>query len=92
VLTAAKHPGDCGPAAAAGDLFAARDGLRRAVHHLQHIAPNPRLDTYGDLAVDLIDSWLRSPSPSAVARLRMRAALTQLRGLVDAQFPALHSQ
>jgi hypothetical protein len=90
VLEAAKHPSEIEVAAATSDLRNVRDRLRRAIHRLQHIAPNPRLDTYGDRVIDLIDEWINSPSPSAVLRLRMRAALTQLRALVDAQFPVRH--
>lgn len=85
-LEAAEHPGADAEAAAA--LRAARGELRSAVHQLQHIASNARLDTYGDLAVDRIDAWLASTEPNEVERLRTTAALAQLRELVNTLFPA----
>jgi hypothetical protein len=63
-----------------------RDQLRDSVHRLQHIACHPRLDTYGDLVVDLIDEWLRASDPGAPIDRRMDAALEQLRRLIAELF------
>jgi hypothetical protein len=67
-------------------IRAAKTQLRTMVHELQHIAPNPRLDIYGDLAVEAVDAWTDAPGPISTGRLR--AALDQLEQLVTTLFAA----
>ncbi len=63
-----------------------RDELRDSIHRLQHIACHPRLDTYGDLVVDLIDEWQSASDPGASIERRMDAAVEQLRRLTAELF------
>jgi hypothetical protein len=84
-LEVADHPAvDPGARAA---VRGARGELRRGLHELQYISPDPRLDSFGDLAVDRIDAWLAAAEPDEDERVRMRAALAQVRELVTALFP-----
>jgi hypothetical protein len=86
LLDSARPDGE--PKTSLTALRSARNELRAAVHQLQHIQPNPRLDTYGDLTIDLIDCLIEDPSPGPATYRRLSAALAQLSQLVSALFPA----
>jgi hypothetical protein len=67
----------------------ARAAVRRALHRLQHIAPNAHLDAAGDKLDDLIAQAMAA-SDDIRAMALVLTEVDRLRGLVEEQFPESH--